>query len=188
DNQRSNIRTEEITNFEVSKTVRNHIREGGQVRNLSVAVLVDGNYTKDKDGKLQYAARTQQELDQIRALVASAIGYNEERGDKLEIVNMRFADGEELFTAEQPDDVFMGLNKEDLFRLAETGVLGLVSILVVLLVLRPMAGKLLAPREDMMGGGFATNPDGTMMLDTEGRPMLAASMPQVGTLMIEKNT
>jgi flagellar M-ring protein FliF len=187
--QRSNIRTEEITNFEVSKTIRNHIREGGQVRNLSVAVLLDGIYKKDKDGKLEYSPRSQQELDQIRALVASAIGYNEKRGDKLEIVNMRFAEGEDLFTAQQPDDVFMGMNKEDLFRLAETGVLGLVSILVVLLVLRPMVGKLLVPRESGGDGLFATNPDGTMMLDMEGRPMLAsaASMPQMGTLMIEKN-
>ncbi len=184
-NRRTSERTEEITNFEISKTVKNHVREGGQVRTLSVAVLIDGTYTKNKDGKLEYQARTKQELDNIRSLVASAIGYNEKRGDKLEVINMRFAEGEDLFVANEPEVMFLGMNKDDLFRMAETGVLGLVSILVVLLVLRPMASKLLTPREET-AQPFATNPDGTLMLDGEGRPMLA-SVPQIGTLMIEKN-
>lgn len=185
-NRRTAERTEEITNFEISKTVKNHVREGGQVRSLSVAVLIDGTYTKNKDGKLEYQPRTKEELDNIRSLVASAIGFNEKRGDKLEVVNMRFAEGESLFVAEQPETMILGMNKDDLFRIAEMGILGLVSILVVLLVLRPMASKLLAPREDTGAQPFATNPDGTLMLDAEGRPMLA-SIPQVGTLMIEKN-
>lgn len=182
-NSHTNNRTEEITNYEVSKTVKNYVREGGQIRNLSVAVLVDGNYNKDDKGKIQYTPRTQKELDQIKALVSSAINYNEKRGDKLEVVNMQFASGEDMFDSALPDTVVMGLNKDDLFRLAETGILGIVSILVVLLVLRPIAGKLLAPREDV--GGFATNPDGTMMLDAEGKPVLAG--PHVSTLMIERN-
>lgn len=182
---RSNNRTEEITNYEVSKTVKNYVREGGQVRNLSVAVLIDGVYKKDDKGKIEYTPRSQKELDQIKSLVSSAINYNEKRGDKLEVVNMQFASGEDMFDSGKPDAVFMGLNKDDLFRLAETGILGLVSILVVLLVLRPIAGKLLAPREET-AGGYATNPDGTMMLDAEGKPVLAG--PHVSTLMIERNT
>ncbi len=183
-NSRSNNRTEEITNYEVSKTVKSYVREGGQVRNLSVAVLIDGVYKKDDKGKIEYTPRNQKELDQIKSLVSSAINYNEKRGDKLEVVNMQFASGEDMFDAELPDTVIMGMNKDDLFRLAETGILGLVSILVVLLVLRPIAGKLLAPREEG-AGGFATNSDGTMMLDSEGKPVLAG--PHVSTLMIERN-
>lgn len=143
-NARQNIRTEETTNFEISKTVKSHTREGGQVKSLSVAVLVDGIYTKDKDDKIEYAERSPEEIDRIKKLVSSAIGFNEKRGDKLEVVNMRFAEGDELFTPTVSDGVIMGMNKDDLFRLAETGILGLVSILVVLLVLRPMASKLLA--------------------------------------------
>jgi flagellar M-ring protein FliF len=184
---RTNNRTEETTNYEISKTVKNYSREGGQVKALSVAVLVDGNYAKGKDGKLEYTPRSQAELDKIKTLVSSAIGYDAKRGDKLEIINMKFADGEDLFTAEQKTAVFMGMEKDDLFRLAETGILGLVSILVVLLVLRPMTNKLLTPREEGAGGlgGMMTNPDGTLMVDAEGKPMLAN--PGMGTLMIERN-
>ena len=186
DSRQSN-RTEEITNFEVSKTVKNHVREGGQIKTLSVAVLVDGNYAADKAGKSQYAPRDQKELDNIKALVSSAIGFNQKRGDKLEVVNMKFANNDDMFTSgADPNVVFMGLGKDDLFRMAETGILGLVSILVVLLVLRPMASKLLTPREDAGGGmNYASNPDGTMMLDAEGKPMLSG--PNVSTLMIERN-
>jgi flagellar M-ring protein FliF len=181
---RTNNRTEEITNFEVSKTVKNHVREGGQIKALSVAVLVDGNYAPDKDGKLQYTPREQKELDNIKALVSSSIGFNEKRGDKIDVVNMKFANGEEMFDAVPSTAVFMGMEKEDLFRIAETGILGLVSILVVLLVLRPMAGKILMPREEG-NGGYDMGPDGMqMMLDSEGKPMLAN--PNTGTLMIDK--
>jgi flagellar M-ring protein FliF len=190
DTRQSN-RTEEITNFEVSKTVKNHIREGGQIRSLSVAVLIDGIYTPDKDGKLEYTPREQKELDNIKALVTSAVNFNEKRGDKLEVVNMRFAETDSMFGDIGADKVFLGMGKDDIFRLAETGLLGLVSILVVLLVLRPMAGKLLAPREDAVGGvagggtNYVTNPDGTYMLDAEGKPMLTG--PHISTLMIERN-
>lgn len=184
DTRQSN-RTEEITNFEISKTIRNHVREGGQVRNLSVAVLVDGMYNVDKDGNKEYTPRNQQELDNIKALVSSAIGYNANRGDKLEVVNMPFTNNEEMFAGSGTGTVLMGMDKDDLFRLAETGLLGLVSILVVLLVLRPMASKILVPREEM-SSAYMTNPDGTMMLDNDGKPMLSG--PHVSTLMIEKNS
>lgn len=183
DTRQSN-RVEEITNFEISKTIRNHVREGGQVRNLSVAVLVDGIYNVDQDGIRQYTPRTQQELDNIKALVGSAIGYNVSRGDKVEVVNMPFTTNDDMFIGSGSGAVLLGMDKDDLFRLAETGLLGLVSILVVLLVLRPMASKILVPREEGIGG-YAMNPDGTMMLDTDGNPMLTG--PHVSTLMIEKN-
>lgn len=187
-NGRQNNRVEEVTNFEISKTVKNHVREGGQVRNLSVAVLVDGIYSKNEEGELQYAERSQEELDRLRTLVASAIGFNEDRGDKLEVVNMRFAEGDELFTAEIDTGVFMGLAKDDLFRMAETGILGLVSILVVLLVLRPMASKLLTPREESAASmNYAMGSDGMPLLDSQGRPMLAPpSAAMSATAMIER--
>jgi flagellar M-ring protein FliF len=184
---RENNRTEEVTNFEISKTVKSHVREGGQVRNLSVAVLVDGVYSKDKDDKLQYAERSKEELERIKTLVSSAIGYNEKRGDKLEVINMRFAEGDELFTSEIEDGVFMGMGKDDLFRMAETGILGLVSILVVLLVLRPMAAKLLTPRDESGGGmNYATGMDGMPLLDSQGRPMLAGPAAANATAMIDR--
>ena len=130
-------RNEETVNYEISKTVKSHVREAGQVRKLSVAVLVDGLYTPDpKGGPATYAARPKQELDQITALVRSAVGYDAVRGDTLEVVNMRFAVPESEFGP--PPETILGMPKEDLFRLAEMLILGVVAILVILLVVRPL--------------------------------------------------
>lgn len=184
---RASNRLEEITNFEISKTIRNHVREGGEVNSLSVAVLIDGIYSKNDTGDLEYQERTEEELNKIKALVSSAVNFNQERGDTIEVVNMRFVDGEDMFSANQSDAVLLGLNKDDLLRIGETGVLGLVAILIILLVLRPMTSKLLSPREGGMGNEYLTNPDGTVMLDAEGKPMLTAGA-HVSTLMIEKDS
>ncbi|MGH6884090.1 MAG: flagellar basal-body MS-ring/collar protein FliF, partial [Hypericibacter sp.] len=87
----SSQRTEETVNYEISKETQVHIRETGQIKKLSVAVLVDGTYSTAADGTNTYAPRSAQELDQIGKLVKSAIGFDESRGDTVEIVNMQFA-------------------------------------------------------------------------------------------------
>ncbi len=86
-------RNEETVNYEISKTVQNHVRETGKVRRLSVAVLVDGTYTHDKAGKPVYQPRTAEEMAKLTKLVQSAIGYDAKRGDTLELINMQFAAG-----------------------------------------------------------------------------------------------
>lgn len=136
-------RVEETTNYEISKTVRNLVRETGEVRKLSVAVLVDGRYTTSEDGTRTYEPRAQAELDQISALVRSAIGFDAKRGDTLEVVNMQFADVDTV------DDTFaegtlFGFDKNKLLDAAEVITVALMIILVVLLVLQPMIGRLLA--------------------------------------------
>jgi flagellar M-ring protein FliF len=132
-------RTEETVNYEITKTVKAHVRETGSVRRLSVAVLVDGNYTPPQAGSADppaYAPRTKQELDQISALVRSAVGFDAVRGDSIEVVNMRFAAAETEFGG--PADLILGMPKEDVFRIAEMLILGFVAVLVILLVVRPL--------------------------------------------------
>lgn len=135
-------RTEETTNYEISKTTRSTTRETGEVRRLSVAVLVDGNYTKDAEGNEVYAPRSDKELDQIAALVRSAIGYDAKRGDTLEVVNMKFA---AIEVSDTPyDNTLFGFDKNKLLDAAEIITVAIMIILVVLLVLQPMVGKLLS--------------------------------------------
>ncbi len=136
-------RLEEVTNYEISKTVRNTVRETGEVRRLSVAVLVDGKYTTAEDGTRTYQPRTDAELDQIAALVRSAIGFDANRGDTLEVVNMQFA---EVQTVEDVmvDNTLFGFDKNKLLDVAEILTVAIMIILVVLLVLQPMVGRLLA--------------------------------------------
>jgi flagellar M-ring protein FliF len=133
-------RTEETINYEISKTVKSHVRESGQVRRLSVAVLVDGVYTPGTDGNPTYASRSKEEMAQIEALVRSAIGFDAVRGDTVEVINMRFATPDAEF-ADGSGAVFLGMAKEDLFRIAEMVVLAIVAILVILLVIRPLMAR-----------------------------------------------
>jgi flagellar M-ring protein FliF len=130
-------RNEETVNYEISRTTKNHVRESGQVRRLSVAVLVDGVYTPNPDGgKPNYQPRSEQEMESIKALVRTAVGLDAVRGDTIEIVNMRFTTPDDEFA--KPDAIFLGMGKDDIFRIAEMVVLGIVAILVILLVIRPL--------------------------------------------------
>src|SRR5206468_11322297 len=61
----------------------------GVIKQLSVAVLIDGTYG-EKDGKRVFTARPQEEIDPLRELVKSAIGFSEERKDKIEISSVPF--------------------------------------------------------------------------------------------------
>jgi flagellar M-ring protein FliF len=130
-------RTEEATNFEISKTVRNHIREAGKINRLSVAVLVDGVYTEDANGVSTYKPRSAPELEQIDKLVRSTVGFDPERGDTVEVVNLKFAIDTELDVDLGPQEI-LGFKQSDILRLAEVVVLALVGILVMLLVVRPL--------------------------------------------------
>ena len=90
DNSRSN-RQEETTNFEISKTIRNQTREPGTISRVTISVLVDGSYTTGADGVRVYVPRTTTELDQIENLVKGVVGFDGNRGDTVEVVNMPFS-------------------------------------------------------------------------------------------------
>ncbi len=138
-------RIEETTNFEISKTIRNTVREGGEVKRLSIAVLVDGKYIAAEDGTQTYQARTEDELGKIEDLVKSAIGFDSERGDTIQVVNMQFA---EIDTSEDlPDNSLFGFDKNKLLDVAEVVTVAIMIILVILLVLQPMVGRLMAGSE-----------------------------------------
>jgi flagellar M-ring protein FliF len=152
-------RTEEVTNFEISKTVRSTVREVGEIKRLSVAVVVDGRYKpaekpaaegedakeEEKDAKpeMVYEPRSQQELDQITALVKSSVGFDEARGDKIEVVNMQFAAVETDQGDYTDERMLFGFDKNKLLDVAEIIAVAIMIILVVMLVLQPMVNRLL---------------------------------------------
>jgi flagellar M-ring protein FliF len=134
----SQNRNEETVNFEVSKKVTNHVREAGIIKRLSVAVLIDGVRTKEKDGNPVYTPRSEAEMELLATLVRGAIGFNADRGDTVEVINMEYA---EHIEEEPPLELFFGLDKNDLLRMAEVMVLSIVAILVILLVVRPLVSR-----------------------------------------------
>jgi flagellar M-ring protein FliF len=163
----STTKTRERINYEISKTVRNHVRVSGTVKRLSVAVLVDGTYAV-ANGKATYQPRSQQDLERLTALVRSAIGFDAKRGDVVQVTNMQFADGAPKPDAKE-DMPFLGLYKADYMRIAEFAVLAILALLVLLMVIRPIVRRLIEPAPaqstprlaDQSGGTAAVpSPDG----------------------------
>jgi len=135
----SESRTEETVNYEITKKITNAVREAGNVHRLSVAILVDGIYGRDEEGNETYEPRTQNEMEQLGILARTAIGFNADRGDSVEVINMKFA--EPPLPPEEKLELFFGMGKNDLLRVAEVLVLAIVAILVILLVLRPLISR-----------------------------------------------
>ncbi len=136
ENQR---RTEETTNFEVSRTQVRESIDPGSIRRVSVAVLVDGVRQVDASGAQAWKARSEDEIKAIERLVKSAVGFSQERGDSVEVVNLPFS------AVELPEIKAPGLldfTKEDLKLVSQVAVLGLVMALVVLFVVRPIVSKM----------------------------------------------
>ena len=138
-----NNRNEETTNYEISKTIRSQVRKGGTIRRLSIAVQVDGIYKQDAAGQPQFSPRADEELAQIAALVRSAAGVDEERGDVVEVVSRQFVATPE---PEAADPGLAQLLTTDYARFVDLAVLALLTLLVLVLGVRPLI-RTLAPAE-----------------------------------------
>ncbi len=138
--QTNENRTEETTNYEISKKTVNQIRDQGVVKRLSVAVLVDGNYKTAEDGTKTYEALPQETLDKIESLVRNTIGYDANRGDQVEVINMPFTGFDDL-AAGADEFNLLGFNKEEIMRMAEGLGVAFVAVLVIVLVVRPLVSK-----------------------------------------------
>jgi flagellar M-ring protein FliF len=182
-NSSASGRQESTTNYEISKTTRTEVQSPGQVKRLSVAVAVDGATAPGKGGKPgAYTPRSAQEMQQIEQLVRSAVGFDQQRGDQVTVVNVHFP------TADDPDGVtaanpLMGFDKNDLMRGAEMGVLAIVAVLMVLFIVRPLLKSATGPGQSMAmltGGPGATQ----MVMTADGQQMQLTADPITGQLAL----
>jgi flagellar M-ring protein FliF len=153
-------RQEETTNYEIGKTVRTLIREQPRIDRISLAVMVDGVDQIGADGKPVWQPRSAEDLDRITALVKSAIGFDDKRGDQVDVVSMRFVSDD----VPAVDNGLLGLHleKPDFMHLAQTAMFGVIGLLALLLVLRPMVTRL-----------TALSPAGLALADGTGAPAIA---------------
>jgi len=168
----SSNRLEEVTNYEITKTIKNHVQESGQIKKLSVAVLVDGMYDLNAEGEKIYTPRSQEELEKIESLVRSAIGFDDVRGDTIEVVNMRFAGGDVEPEDILVDNTLLGFEKKDLLDIAETVTLAIVALLVVLLVLQPLVNKIIEQTANI-SGSLDEELENLIASQVENKPQLA---------------
>ena len=161
--------SEETVNYEISKTTRTEILEAGRLKRVSVALLVDGIYTPGASGEVTYQPRAQEDLDRIAALVRSAVGFDEKRGDKVEVVNLRFAEGPAALPMESQKTGFAALldfRSDDIVRFAELGALLLMTLLVLLFAVRPLINRVVAPEAPALAAAAAEGAEGAVAGET----------------------
>ncbi|MEQ1489438.1 MAG: flagellar basal-body MS-ring/collar protein FliF [Terricaulis sp.] len=142
--QNENNNSSETVNYEISNTTRTEVSEGGRIRRLSVAVAVNGSMTPGADGAAAtYTARTQEEMQRLTALVRSAVGFNQERGDTVEVVNAQFASLATGNEAAAAPGMFDFLGNLDVMRIVEIVASLIAALAFVFFVLRPLVSGLI---------------------------------------------
>ena len=120
--------------------------EAGRVNRISVAVLVDGSYAKNEKGEMVYQERSKEQLDRIATLVRSAIGFDQKRGDQVEVVNLKFAEAPAVAPIAEPTGLLgmLQFTKDDVMYVIELGVMMLLGLVVLFMVIRPLVKRILA--------------------------------------------
>lgn len=137
-NETQSANTESTVNYEISKIVRNKVKNSGTISRMTTAVIVDGIYEKDAEGKIVYRPRTEEEMQKLDELIKSAVGYNQDRGDMVEVKNIQFARNQQLEPEKIEEILILGFTKDEVIRIAEGIGVALVAILVIVLVIRPL--------------------------------------------------
>ncbi|MBL1438240.1 MAG: flagellar M-ring protein FliF [Rhodobacteraceae bacterium] len=131
---RNQARNSEIINYDVSETVRETVSAPGEIRKISVAVLVNDIVTLE-NGVETFTPRSEEELAALSQLVKSTIGFDEARGDVVTIESMQMARPPEVGTFVDTSPGFLGNNMMSLIQL---GVLSVVVLALGLFVIKPL--------------------------------------------------
>ena len=165
-------RTEETTNYEISKKVTTSTVDGGDVKKLSVAVVVDGS----GDTAAAYKPRTPEEMSKITALVKSAMGFDASRGDQVQVTNMQFARMDENTTAGTPaPKPLLGLDSAYWFKIIEAGIMCLTALLIGLFVAKPLINRMFAAQAAAVGRGPSAIANASPVAASLAAPAAAAA-------------
>jgi len=155
--QQQSTRETRTTNFEINKVEQSIVAPTGRLDRLSVAVIVDGEYEKNAEtGEMVFVPRKEEELERIRALVQSAVGYDSARGDAVEVSTIAFGVPEDVSKPSLAELVM-----DYAVRFGKPLLTALLIFLFMLLVVRPVILALIRPRvEGEMVEGLEGLPEG----------------------------
>ena len=172
-------RIEEANNFEITKSISNTIKEAGEIEQLSVAVAINHKPAPAGEGDEgeesgNSVPRTPEEMQQYTGMVRAALGIDDARGDKVEIINLRFAGAPISEDEGGFGSALFGADPSQLQRLVEIVVLAVVGVLIILLVVRPVISRILEVTPQAMAQAAPTPPPGMEgmppMLPSDGAP------------------
>ncbi|MEW6450545.1 MAG: flagellar basal-body MS-ring/collar protein FliF [Pseudomonadota bacterium] len=187
----SNRKSEEIVNYEINRTTKTEVTEGGRMTRVSVAVVVDGNYTKNDKGELAYEPRPKEEIDRIAALVRTAIGFDAKRGDQVEVANLRLAEVPSNPIIEPSGFMSMfQFTKDDLMHGIELFVMALLGLIALMFGVRPLVRKVLTPEPGSAAASAAAvaaaaSASAAAKLPAPSAAEAAAALPNRAVEMIE---
>lgn len=155
-------RKQTTRNFEVAKTISHTQAPTGMISKLSVAVLVDDYEKMDAGGKVTRSPVPAPELDKITTLVKNVVGFSNDRGDEITVINSTFAPVEELTSLPTPTL----LEQAWFWQVVKMSLSGLGIILLIFFVLRPVMKGLTVRSEEekeqalaaSVGGGGSLAP------------------------------
>ncbi|CAP55619.1 flagellar M-ring protein FliF [Gluconacetobacter diazotrophicus] len=131
----SDDREEDTNNYEIGKRVRVISQTRPRVSRISLAVMVDGMVTRDKNGKDVWQPLDTAEIQNITTLAKTAIGYDQSRGDEVNVVSMRFMpDGGLGF----PTSTGSVLSRDTLIYIAEWVIPIILALGAIFIGIRPM--------------------------------------------------
>ncbi len=176
-------KSEETNNYEISRTTKTEVTEVGRVNRISVAVLVDGSYAKNEKGEQIYQERSKEQLDRIATLVRSAIGFDQKRGDQVEVVNLKFAEAPVVPPVAEPAGLLgmLQFTKDDVMYVIELGVMMLLGLVVLFMVIRPLVKRILASEEvaSAKNGALPALTDGSDAVDANGQALVINTTAQL---------
>jgi len=144
-------------NYEIDRTLAYTKQPAGRLRRLTVAVLIDNMHSTSKDGKPVETPLTTAQIDHVTQLVKDAVGYDESRGDSVNVVN-------QSFTPEAPVSADGDLEKQPIWEspiflnIVKLGVGAIVLLALVLSVLRPLVKNLMGSARPLLVAARAPAP------------------------------
>lgn len=130
------VQQDQVVNYELDRFVEHVDHQRGQLERLSVAVVINHRTTLDEEGNPQMVPRSDEELEYINRLVRQAMGFQEARGDQIEVVNSPFVNEQDTIIEEpwykQPAMMQLAQN------LVRYVLAGIGILLLYLLLLRPI--------------------------------------------------
>ena len=139
-------RRDAVTNYEVDKTVRVTRNASGSIKRLNAAVVINNITKTDAKGKTTTTPLSQEDLDKLTALVKEGIGFNEQRGDSVKVINTPF----QLVKEETADTPFWKDpgTQEWMRSLLVPGAMTLLALIVVFGAIRPAINAAKPPKDE----------------------------------------
>jgi len=159
-------KSDETVNYEINKVVNKTVMPVGDVKKLSVAVLVDGIYSKDAKGELVYQDRPKKDVDALEDLVRKSAGLNAQRGDQITVSSMPFS-------RTDADQGMASLPWQDrlavFFPIIKYVMILIALALILLFVIKPLVQNLTAISQRAPSGTLTASGSGGVSVKLSGQ-------------------